>query len=163
TTGGPTLGQFSDICPVAFIPNPVDVSIDNLCAYAIRQKPVDVFFASGASGVSNRWGLVDELCRLRPDLAYDLHGRDKIGRLAGQTYYAAMERAKVGLNLNSGEGDLYASDRMAQYVGNGLLLATQRASGYRRYFNDDEMIFFDDAPELGDRLAHVLADDRRWR
>lgn len=163
TTAGATLRQFADVCPVAFIPNPVDLSIDNLRAYAVAHKPVDVFCAFGTSGRADRWGLIDELRRLKPDLRYGLHGRDKVGRIFGNAYYERLDEAKVGLNLNTDEGDLYSSDRMAQYLGNGLLLATSRASGYERCFNDDEMIFFDDVTELADRLEWAFADDDRWR
>jgi hypothetical protein len=163
TTGGAALSRLADTCPVAFIPNPVDLSIDNLRAYAVADKPVDVFCACGPSGRADRWGLIDELCRLRPNLRYALHGRNKTSRISGNDYYLAIDGAKVGLNLNRQEGDLYASDRMAQYLGNGLLLATSRASGYERCFGDDEMIFFDDAAELGDKLDWALSDDDRWR
>jgi hypothetical protein len=69
----------------------------------------------------------------------------------------------VGLNVNRYEGDLYASDRLAQYLGNGLLVASRRCSGYSQYFGDDEMIFFDGAPDLGEQIERVVADDRRWR
>jgi Glycosyl transferases group 1 len=163
TTGGPTLAQFADECPVAFIPNPVDLSIDNLTAFAVEDKPVDVFCAACPTGRADRWGMIDELCRLQPKLRYALHGRAKTGRISGNAYYLAVNDAKAGLNLNREEGDLYASDRMAQYLGNGLLLATARASGYGRYFGDDEMIFFDGAAELADKLVWAVADDRRWR
>ena len=66
-------------------------------------------------------------------------------------------KSKVGLNFNRGEGNLYASDRMAQFLGNGILLATSRRSGYQAYFGDDEMLFFDDVAELAgqDRVGHL--------
>jgi glycosyltransferase involved in cell wall biosynthesis len=163
TTAGPTLAQFSGTAPVAYIPNPIDLSIDNARAYAVGDKATDVFCACGTDGASERWMLIDELRRLKPDLRYSLHARNKMGRVSGDAYYALIEQAKAGLNLNAQEGDLYASDRMAQYLGNGLLLATARASGFDRYFADDEMIFFDDAAELGEKLEWALGDDERWR
>ena len=74
-----------------------------------------------------------------------------------------ISQSKIGLNFNREEGDLYASDRMAQYLGNGILLATSRRSGYQAYFGDDEMLFFDDAEELADRVGWAVSSDRRWR
>ena len=163
TTAGRTLARFAEFCPVAFIPNPIDLSIDHLSAYAVTQKNVDVFFAGGADGTANRWPMVDELRRQKPELRYALYGRDKKDRLLGDAYYQAIKQAKVGLNFNRDEGDLYASDRMAQYLGNGLLLATSRQSGYQDYFSDEEMIFFDDVADLGDKVKSAISDDRRWR
>jgi spore maturation protein CgeB len=52
---------------------------------------------------------------------------------------------------------------MAQFLGSGLLLATSSASGYQRYFDDDEMIFFNSARDLADKIDAVLVDDTRWR
>jgi hypothetical protein len=163
TTAGRVLAQFADACPVAFVPNPVDLSIDNVRAFAVDRKLADVFCACGASGESNRWQLIDALQQRMPHVRFALHGRDKKGRLLGDAYYQGIMQAKIGLNLSSQEGDLYASDRMAQYLGNGLLLATSRRSGYQAFFDDDEMIFFDDASELADKIAWAIRDDRRWR
>jgi Glycosyl transferases group 1 len=163
TTAGQTLARFSNTAPVAFIPNPIDLSIDNLRAYAVGDKPIDVFCACSTNGAADRWSLIDKLCQLKPEFRYSLHARDKIGRVSGNTYYSLIEQAKAGLNLNAQEGDLYASDRMAQYLGNGLLLATSRASGFEQYFTDDEMVFFDDHLELADRLEWAFSDDDRWR
>lgn len=163
TTGGRTLAQFSDGCPVAFIPNAMDLSIDNASAFGTAHKSADVFCAIGINSETNRWDLVDQLTRLKPDLRYALYGRDKKSRLLGDAYYRAIKQSKVGLNLNRCDGDLYASDRMAQYLGNGLLLATPRRSGYETCFNDDEMIFFDDVTELGEKIEWAVGDDQRWR
>ncbi|KAB2917035.1 MAG: glycosyltransferase family 1 protein [Hyphomicrobiaceae bacterium] len=163
TTGGRTLAQFADGCPVAFIPNPVDLSIDNASAFCVPHKSADVFCAIGINSATNRWDLVDRLTLLKPNLRYALYGRDKKSRLLGDAYYRAIKQSKVGLNLNRRDGDLYASDRMAQYLGNGLLLATPRRSGFEAYFDDDEMIFFDDVTELGEKIEWAIGDDRRWR
>lgn len=163
TTAGTSLAQFADACPVAFIPNPVDLSIDNVSAFAVASKSTDVFCAAGMSGEAKRWDLIDELVRLKPGLRYALYGRDKQNRLYGDAYYRAIGASKIGLNLNREEGNLYASDRMAQYLGNGVLLATSRRSGYDAYFGDDEMLFFDDAEELADRVGWAVSSDRRWR
>jgi hypothetical protein len=126
-------------------------------------KDTDVFFAGGVGGEVDRWSFVNELRRHKPTLRYALHGREKRNRLLGDAYYQAIKHARVGLNLNRHEGDLYASDRMAQYLGNGLLVASARQSGYERYFSEDEMIFFNNAIELGDKVDWAISNDCRWR
>ena len=52
---------------------------------------------------------------------------------------------------------------MAQYLGNGCLLATDRASGFQEFFSDEEMIFFSDPEELAAKCTGLLAEDRTWR
>ena len=48
-------------------------------------------------------------------------------------------------------------------LGNGLLLATHRASGYEAVFNDDEMLFFSNLEELADRVSRALESGDDWR
>jgi hypothetical protein len=163
TTAGPTLAALAGACPVAFIPNPVDISVDEGQAFVEQDKDADVFCCCNDTGPTDRWALIDKLRALKPNFAYSLHGRGKQNQLLGARYLDAMKRAKVGLNVNQFEGDLYASDRMAQYLGNGLLLATYRRSGFGRYFDDEEMIFFDDALDLGEKIERVISDDSLWR
>ena len=163
TTGGPTLARFANICPVAFIPNMVDISIDNAHAFAKLEKSTDVFCACGNTGPADRWGLIDELRRQRPALRYGLYGRHKRNLISEEFLFQAMKDAKVGLNVNQFEGDLYASDRMALYIGNGLLLATYRCSGFTRYFDENEMLFFDSAADLGQQIERAVSDDSIWR
>jgi hypothetical protein len=148
---------------VAFIPNIVDASVDVAQAFAEQNKTADVFFCGGYSGPANRWGLIDELQRQKPALRYDLYGRNKKNQLPGDTLIQVMKRAKIGLNVNQFEGDLYASDRMAQYIGNGLLLATYRRSGFARCFDESEMIFFDGAADLGEQIERAVSNDAVWR
>jgi hypothetical protein len=163
TTGGPTLARFASICPVAFIPNMIDISIDNARAFAEPDKSTDVFCACSDTGPADRWGLIDELQRQQPALRYGLYGRHKRNLISGEFLFQAMKRAKVGLNVNQFEGDLYASDRMALYLGNGLLLATYRRSGFTRYFDETEMIFFDSAADLGEQIKRIVSNDMIWR
>ena len=74
TTAGSTLSLFAESCPVAFIPNPIDRSIDQTSAYSVPLKDADVFFAGGGAGA--RWQLIGELRREQPSLRYALYGRD---------------------------------------------------------------------------------------
>ncbi|MEL6375179.1 MAG: glycosyltransferase [Pseudomonadota bacterium] len=163
TTGGADLAAHAGPIPVAFIPNPVDASIDDVRAFEETQKQHDVFFACGKDGGRRRWQLADAVRDACPDLAFAYYGKGKTNRIWGKRYYEALRATKLGLNFNEWDGGLYASDRMAQYLGNGLLLATARATGYGDHFADDEMLFFDEAADLVDQLSAVLPDEARWR
>ncbi len=88
TTGGRSLAQFADQCPVAFIPNPVDLSIDSVSAFSRPNHTSDVFYASGWPE-GERWDLIEELSRKKPELRFALYGRGG-QRLLGWRYYEAM-------------------------------------------------------------------------
>ena len=164
TTGGETLQRFAGEIPVAFIPNPVDLSVDcEVSADAVRHD-YDVFFAGHQPDVDPRWAFVAELMeRTGEGVRFGVFGRHRDEALSGAAYVRALGAAKIGLNLNRRDGDLYASDRMAQLLGNGLLLVTPRASGYEAFFGEDEMVFFDGLDDLAPQIQSALGDDRGWR
>ncbi len=163
TTGGQVLRNVAAGRHASFIPNLIDVSMDDQAAYEGTHKDADVFFCSLRSSKGPQWRKAFELRDLAPDLRYAFYGMDRQNGLWGHNYMATMARSCIGLNFNQSEGALYASDRMAQYLGNGMLLATDRASGYQRYFNDDEMLFYSGLPELAERCREVVADGSLWR
>ena len=59
---------------------------------------------------------------------------------------------------------LYSSDRIAMYLGHGLLTFIDRRTGYADLFTDDEMVFYDGSDDLVDKVRHYHEhDDLRRR
>ena len=167
TTGGELLKDCSGVQTVAFIPNLVDVSIDTEVSYENAAHDYDYFFAGHQPLVDPRWAFIDDLGVRLGERSFNLNGgifgRARESSLSGYDYIRALGRAKVGLNLNRRIGGLYASDRMVQFLGNGLLLASSRGSGFETLFSDDEMLFYQTTDELAGELERVLGDDKVWR
>lgn len=161
TTGGQLLKRAAGPTPSFFIHNLVDVSIDNELAY--ENAPIyDVFFAGQQRGAGLQWSRALELKALAPDLRYGFFGANKRDGIWGADFISALGRSAIGLNLNRIEGDLYASDRMGQYLGNGVLLATDVASGYADVFKHDEMIFFESTADLSNKIKLAVRGGA-WR
>ena len=163
TTGGAILRDVIAGRRAYWIPNPIDTTMDDQIAYEGTLKDADVFFCSLRSSSGPQWTRALELKNLANELRYAFYGMNRQNGLWGHNYMVTMARSCIGLNINQTEGDLYASDRMAQYLGNGLLLASNRASGYDRYFADNEMLFYSDVPELAEKCRMALADGKSWR
>lgn len=164
TTGGETLGNLAERVPLAFIPNPVDLSVDTERAFEAAAHEFDMIFAGHQPMVDARWGFIEKLKRRLPaTMRVGLFGKRQKLQLSGAAYVEALGRTKIGLNLNRKDRNLYASDRMAQLIGNGLLLATHRASGYDAVFGDDEMLFFTDEEDLAAGIERVLGHGEPWR
>ena len=164
TTGGELLRGFADRVPVAFIPNPVDLSIDAGRAFAEPRHDYDLFFAGHQGLHDPRWQLIADLRQALPErIRVGLFGNKTGTPLRGASYVEALARTRVGLNLNRRDGNLYASDRMGQFLGNGVLLATPRASGYDAVFDDGEMLFFDGAGDLAQKITAALGPGEPWR
>ncbi|MCV0369437.1 glycosyltransferase [Filomicrobium sp.] len=164
TTGGETLQDFAGSKPVAFIPNPIDLSIDTGQAFAETKHRFELFFACHQPPVDARWQFIAALQKELPSsIRVGLYGNKTGDALRGADYVDTLSHTKIGLNLNRRDGDLYASDRMGQFLGNGLLLATPRASGYDAVFSEDEMLFFDGLADLSRRLVTALGPGEPWR
>jgi len=162
TTGGSVLAAVAKGRAAFHIPNIVDTAIDDQLAYENTAINYDVFFAGSQNKDSPQWSRALALQAMSPHRTHCYAGAGKTGGLWGYDFIQAQGRSRVGLNLNRVEGDLYASDRMGQYLGNGLLLATDRVSGYDRFFGEDEMIFFSTVEDLDAQLTRDLATDV-WR
>lgn len=164
TTGGDTLRNICADKPMAFIPNPVDLSIDTQTSFDSSAHDYDLIFAGHQPMIDSRWAFIERVARdLPPETRCGIFGKHQERSLSGANYVEALGASKIGLNLNRRDGDLYASDRMAQLLGNGLLLATHRASGYAQVFSDEEMLFFTNAEDLAAGINRVLGPGEPWR
>jgi Glycosyl transferases group 1 len=152
---------------VGFLPNPVDLSIERGENHLKAVLPFDLFYACGHPGRPLRricgkdWhmdefmtALLAELPGVKPLLA-GLHGRPRLG---GANYQAALESAALGLNISRrADWPLYSSDRLAQMIGNGMAVLIERATGYDKLFDDDEMLFFSTFDELVAKIRDMVA------
>ena len=165
TTAGQDIQRFAKGRTKVFhMPNPVDSSIETQTAFR-NNCITDIFFAGrflrhaqkDHREVTLRY-VLDKL----PQATFDIYGGGMNDRLLfGHDYIEALGHSKIGLCLNKTyDYYLYASDRIAQYLGNGLLVAIHKNTGFGDIFDDDEMILFEDDKDLGDKLAYYLDDDQ---
>ncbi len=173
TAGAPMTALREGGRRVAFLPNPVDWSIERgRCDLADRLDH-DLFYACGHPSRPPRricgrdWDMEDFFRALLPRLP---GVRPLLGGLLGQPhfigagYQAALESAVLGLNVSRRPDHyLYSSDRLAQLAGNGLVVLMERATGYGDIFSDDEMGFFTSLDELVALIARLVADPARRR
>lgn len=168
TTGGRLLERVAeDGANVAFLPNAVDTSIECGRAFDHDSPQWDVFYAVGSSLLTRHHcgaetAPVDILAGLRqrlPRCRFFTPGIE-IAHLEGSACLAAMSQSRIGLNI-SRRNDVhwYSSDRMAHMAGNGLVVVTERSSGFDSLFDDDEMAFYSSNDELAAVLERFLADD----
>jgi glycosyltransferase involved in cell wall biosynthesis len=178
TTAGEALAQFSSPSNVsAFIPNPVDPSIEEARNFERPDLDHDVFFAANAGG-----DRIDDWRRATPrlmqasELVCSFHGFDGRPGLYGADYFAALGRARMGLNLNSDRAEsaaeqapeaelyLYSSDRVSQLLGGGLLTLSFRVNRLFELFEDGVEMAFAQTPEaMRDLALRFKRDDSARR
>lgn len=171
STAGPMLEALgAGRYPVAFLPNPVDPSIERARCfeYAREELAHDLFFPAGLGTEprfhAGRMTCGDEIATLLlsriPRLRCDFPGVNGAPRKFGRPYEIALESAAMGLNLSRrNDVYLYTSDRMAHLCGSGQLTFIDRATGYGELFDENELAFYSTEDELLDRLEGFLADD----
>jgi len=152
---------------LGFLPNPVDPSVETGCNYRQDKLPYDLFFPCGNDKIpryvcGQDWRmteLVREIERGAPGLRMLTPGVAGQPKLAGAAYQRALESAAIGLNISRrNDHFLYSSDRLAHMIGNGMAVLIDRATGYDRLFDDDELAFFSTVDELVEKIRWLIAD-----
>ena len=172
TTAEPGLAQ--NVGPRAFaayLPNPVDRSIETGRAFEIENPPFDVLFPASDDGLREigRGFLTprEAVARLKastPALRLSTPGVAAQPPARGYAYFQALQSARIGWSLSRrASAPLYASDRMAHFFGWGLATAIDRRSGFERFYAADEAIFYDDLDDLAAALTRLIADDAAAR
>lgn len=162
TTAGDRLAEFATRTHrIAFMPNPVDRSIEALECFRHADQPFDLLCTIGSEkGTPWRAETMRAIEARVPEAHYAFFGLAGRPSVFGTAYFEAISSARMGLNLNrSDDHYLYSSDRIAQYVGNGLMLFIGRSTGYGDIFSDREFVFHDGLDDLADRLRYFLVHD----
>jgi len=167
---------------VRFIPNPVDKSIDYPRCHERSDQEYDVFWSMRTSK-NDADPRVDFPLLLEKSgkVKIDYYGMNGKPELWGADYYQAIENAQMGLNINQtsqtytkqksihtniGKGDLYlySSDRIAHYMGSGLLILSTRDNRLEELFKEDrEIIFFSSKKELLEKVLYFRNHDAERR
>lgn len=173
TTGGAVLGQLAKKgTRYAYIPNPVDRSID--CLENCRQPnlPTDVFFAGQTSHMVDDTDLRSRISQLPNDLPHVNFGM--YNGVWGQAYMQLLGQAKIGLSISVGlkhAGDgvgsshyLYSSDRISQYLGNGLLTFVEKRFRLSDVYGPNCLVEVEGYDELKEKLEYFMQhDDMRMK
>ncbi len=174
TTAGPVLQRIAGSgSRVAFIPNPVDSSIDVHRCHERTDQAFDVFFAGHMSGWSDPEdlrGRAPLLIQERlPEVRCSTHGLGIGKPLYGAAFMRALGEAKIGLNFSQrtpeaksgpgGELYLYSSDRIGLYQGNGLLVFSTRAFSLGELYGPDTLVEVEGSDDFIEKLRFYLGND----
>lgn len=167
TTAGEEIRQFQhEKTFVAHMPNPVDSSIETGRAFE-NDGEYDLFFAGSflRDQHDQRHDILSNLEKNLPEMKLGFFGAN-LGtkKIFGKEYVEYLKNSKMGLCLNkTSDYYLYASDRLSQYLGHGLLVFIDKGPRFEDLFNEDEMIFYDDEGDLIDKLGYYKANDKERR
>jgi glycosyltransferase involved in cell wall biosynthesis len=168
-TTNPEKLKISKIKTLYYLPNPVDYSLDKLENFKNKFLPNDIFFAM-SHGVHRgilKMGKYDErekfikkLQELTPNIKYDLYGIDNKQPIWADDFINKISKSKMAINLSQGKAiKYYSSDRIAQLMGNGLLVFVDEKTKLSNFFNKNEIITYNNISDLANKIKKFSDND----
>ena len=146
---------------INFIMPPVDRGIECFDIYNLNPKN-DLFYAIShgvnraklkSGKLDNRLIFIKKLINKIKNIKYDFYGVNNKEPIWGDVFYRAITNSKMGLNLSRGTPTKhYSSNRIATFVGNGLLTFIDEKVKMDTFFKKDELIFYSNLEDLVDKI-----------
>jgi hypothetical protein len=158
---------------IFYIPNPSDISIDNLKIDQITNNIYDIFIALSHGQhratlktffKDEREDFILELKKKLPDIIFDNYGIDNNQPIWGDQYYKRLGQSKMALNLSRGlPFKWYSSDRISSFISNGITTFIDRATKLDDFFSDDEVVFYKNINDLSNLAIELKNNDKKRR
>ena len=169
-TTNPGILNFDKKYNIKYMPNPVDESFERLRNFNLNNFNNDVFFAMSHGvhrGVlkkgkfDEREIFINKLLKKSPNIRFDLYGMNNKQPVWADNFINSIAQSKIGLNLSQGKpAKHYSSDRFSQLIGNGLLVIVDEKTEFKKFFNNDEIIFYKNINDLSQKIIKYSNDDK---
>ena len=151
-----------------FLPIPVDKNIESLNIFENKYRYKDLFFAL-SHGVNfgglrkeqndEREVFLNALLKKGKGINFHILGINKDKPKWNYNLYKEMMICKMSLNLSRGKPLKYASsNRLASYIGNGILTFINEKVKFQELFSEDEMVFYKDVNDLITKINDIKND-----
>ena len=98
--------------------------------------------------------------RITKNIKFDFFGINNVQPIWADQYFKTIYNSKMGLNLSRGSPiKYYSSDRITQIAGNGLVTLIDEKTGYKDFFNDKEMVFYNNLSDLSEKILKISRDE----
>tara|TARA_B100000214_G_scaffold332246_1_gene273651 strand:- start:259 stop:2358 length:2100 start_codon:yes stop_codon:yes gene_type:complete len=150
---------------INFLPIPVDENIENLDIYKHKFRYKDLFFALSHGvnfgGLRNktkdeREAFLEKLLKYDDKIKFHILGINNDPPKWNYDLYKEMMICKMSLNLSRGKPLKYASsNRIASYMGNGILTFIDEKVKFQDFFNTSQMLFYKNADDLIEQIIDI--------
>ena len=172
-TSDPKNLKFKKDKPIFYLPNPVDFSFEKLKNYESKYLSKDVFFAMSHGvhrGVlkkgkyDKRETFINKLLKLTPNIKFDLYGTKDNQPIWADNFINKIAQSKMGLNLSQGKpSKYYSSDRLAQLMGNGLLVFVDEKTKFSDFFSQREIVTYKNVKDLAKKIIKFTNNNKLRR
>ena len=154
-----------------FLPIPVDENIENLHLYENETKYKDLFFAF-SHGVNfgklkkrkkdEREIFINKLMQKYPTIEFNILGISNHEPKWNYEFNTELSKCKFALNLSRGKPLKYtSSNRIASLIGNGIYTFIDKKTRFMDYFDNDEMGFYKDYIDLGNKIENLKSNPKK--
>ena len=153
-----------------FIPNPVDISIDNFKNYNENNLEYDVFVAIShgqnrgilkKGKIDEREEIVNKLINNLPQNKFAQFGVNNFEPIWGSNYYHYLSKSKMALNISRGTYQhTYSSDRISSLIGNGLLVFINKKTNFQKILSDKEVVYYSNTSDLIKKIKFYTKNDK---
>ena len=153
---------------LSFLPIPVDKNIEHLKIYENKYRYKDLFFAlshgvnfGGLRKNSNdeRENFLKKLMKNGKNINFHILGINNDKPKWNYDFYKEMLICKMSLNLSRGKPLKYASsNRIASYMGNGILTFINEKVKFQELFSNKEMVFYKNESDLISKILDLKDD-----
>lgn len=151
-----------------FLPIPVDENIENLKIYKNKFRYKDLFFALSHGvnygGLKSQFNdereiFLKKIIKKGKNINFHILGINGDKPKWNYDFYNEMMICKMALNLSRGKPLKYASsNRIASYMGNGILTFIDKKIKYQELFSDNEMVFYENENDLVSKISNLKND-----
>ena len=154
----------------SYLPIPVDKNIEKLNVYNSTEPIYDLFFTM-SHGVNRgvlkqnkkdeRDSFIEKLIQKNPNIIFDIYGYDNRQPIWSEDFYRTITQAKMGLNLSrTNSVKYYTSNRISSLIGNGLMTFIDKKTQLDDFFNQDEVVFYNNINDLSEKLNYFKTNDK---
>lgn len=159
TTGGDWLLPYAGPGRVvAYVPNPVEATIDRGRAFECREMDYDLVFFGTDDPDRNK--ILETIKTRLPELTVGFFGCLGQPCVFGIQKEKITLRSRMALNLTRRNNVLLcSSNRLADTTANGVLTFCDRASGLQSLYRENEVVYFQDVDDLVAKLRYYHQHD----
>ncbi len=152
-----------------FIPNPVDLSIDNFRNFNDRNLEYDIFVAIShgqnrgilkKGKTDEREQFINKLIHNLPQNKFAQFGVNNFEPIWGSNYYHYLSKSKMALNISRGiYQQKYSSDRISSLIGNGLLVFINKKTNFHNILSNKEVVYYSNNKDLIKKIKYYSKHD----
>jgi hypothetical protein len=156
---------------INYLPIPADPNIENLKIYENKFRYKDLFFALSHGvnfgGLRNnskdeRESFLKKIIKKNDNINFHILGINQDRPKWNFNFYKEISLCKMALNLSRGKPLKYAtSNRIATYIGNGILTFIDEKVKFQDLFNSNELITYKNENDLIEKILYLKDDIKK--